>query len=664
MKHFKIVAISIFMAMVCMLTSCAGQPAQAPSSPLWALPPVYQAAFNYSSHAAFICTDTDESFWIDSSGSKLFDGLSVSSSHYSQDFYRQMGAGENFQFYGGVIQNVVTDTGNIQLARSGHIKAADSEYDLSGEPIRIGDVYLASVSSETSSHDYYGVMNAQKAWILEPVFCEYHVLPGGYFLLYEGSANPYTMIISPSGEISKLKKFLRAENGGEISISDDEDPWFAVADSYQRYYYIDKTGEIKLSASYEQCGHFSDGFAAVCKGGLTGYIDQSGKIRIPLQYEDGTPFSEGLAAVCKKDAVNYTVIDKTGETVFETDYTSFSIFRDHLAVVGKGTKYGIIDVAGEAVLPLKYDAVIPCDGIYLLSRSGKWGMYIPECKTIVEPSYETISFYKGPAALIGTGKKYGLLNTETGMVIQKPIYTALDYIGEGIYLASTGNDSLLISAEGEILLPLGKEYRLDAASGFHDGVAPVRFNDKWGYIANPLFYSGWSTEPSQRLTGLGIDCSTDDSPLSVQNFLSLLDDFSQLQAKICGSGEANSRLQGNLDISTKVSDPSKLLTREEAAAILAEVSRQIGNTTRYYANCCADENEVSQEYRSDVGYIVSLGIFDTPDNRFSPQATLSGHEAASVLLLFYEEMLSASDDLSWAVNREFFTSHNITRIVR
>lgn len=72
-------------------------------------------------------------------------------------------------------------------------------------------------------------------------------------MLYNGGKNPYSLIITPTGQMYKIGKDLTAENGGEISTADVDDPWFAVRDIYDRNCYINKEGEIVLRVSYSQC---------------------------------------------------------------------------------------------------------------------------------------------------------------------------------------------------------------------------------------------------------------------------------------------------------------------------------------------------------------------------------------------------------------------------
>jgi serine/threonine-protein kinase len=141
--------------------------------------------------------------------------------------------------------------------------------------------------------------------------------------------------------------------------------------------YIDKAGKIIVPAGqYEDCQDFSEGLAAVCKGGKYGYIDKTGATVIPHQFDDATGFSDGLAMVstnmkqirashsgpkngnCRDEteslAEGGTFIDKTGKVVLTPEFDAVDTFSDGLARVLKGDLYGYIDKTGKIVIEPKF----------------------------------------------------------------------------------------------------------------------------------------------------------------------------------------------------------------------------------------------------------------------------------------------------------------------
>ena len=66
-----------------------------------------------------------------------------------------------------------------------------------------------------------------------------------------------------------------------------------------KYGYIDKQGNIKISLKYDDVYHFSEGLACVMTTypGKYGYINTQGTFIIPQFFEQASIFSEGFAAV-------------------------------------------------------------------------------------------------------------------------------------------------------------------------------------------------------------------------------------------------------------------------------------------------------------------------------------------------------------------------------
>lgn len=109
--------------------------------------------------------------------------------------------------------------------------------------------------------------------------------------------------------------------------------------------FIDKAGEILISAQFEAAEAFSEGLAAVRKGKLWGYIDKARKLVIEPQFDLTYPFSEGLAAVLKGDKWGY--IDKTGRMQIGLQFDKAYDFIDGLAEVWQGGKMGYILPTGK-----------------------------------------------------------------------------------------------------------------------------------------------------------------------------------------------------------------------------------------------------------------------------------------------------------------------------
>lgn len=136
--------------------------------------------------------------------------------------------------------------------------------------------------------------------------------------------------------------------------------------------YIDKTGEVVIPCAYYSADDFSEGLAAVRleKDGMYGYIDKTGVTVIPCQYSEAYSFSGGTAQV-RKDGESY-YIDKTGTRIPDEDEVYMTVADDGMQLVSRNDKVGLVDAAGEEVIPCQYDAVYSWnDGAALVKLDDK-----------------------------------------------------------------------------------------------------------------------------------------------------------------------------------------------------------------------------------------------------------------------------------------------------
>jgi hypothetical protein len=160
---------------------------------------------------------------------------------------------------------------------------------------------------------------------------------GGRLLIDWDSLLPMEEFVRADGE--PLKKWGVAPTRAVGSMGHKDG--LALVDSgsgfihVPKWTYIDTSGKVVSEKVGEFSSSFSEGFAAVRKGGpfggKTGYIDRTGKFVIPYQYKAGGGFSEGLAPVQIDKTWGY--IDRTGKVVIEPRFVQADWFREGLAKV-------------------------------------------------------------------------------------------------------------------------------------------------------------------------------------------------------------------------------------------------------------------------------------------------------------------------------------------
>jgi len=172
-------------------------------------------------------------------------------------------------------------------------------------------------------------------------------------------------------------------------------PLFAVTVN-NRTGYIDSSGTLVLPAIYSCGGEFSEGLAPVRLKGRYGYIDQMGNWVIQPQYDWASSFSDGMALVNQQGKPHY--IDYIGQAPFPCDYTSLYSFQHSIAIVRSPSgKYGLIDRNGRSILGMLYDRINDFySGIAVVERSGRSGLVDTAGQFIVPlGTYEDIKYFNG-----------------------------------------------------------------------------------------------------------------------------------------------------------------------------------------------------------------------------------------------------------------------------
>jgi len=209
---------------------------------------------------------------------------------------------------------------------------------------------------------------------------------------------------------------------------------------------------VEPSVKHRRVENFSEGLAAVQSfAGSYGYMDKTGETVINSQYWVAENFKDGLATVslmndpdCKQ-----FVINKKGETVIPSGkYDSISSFSEGLAIIAKDKKYGVIDKTGKIVIPL-----------------GKY-------------SFGNNSSFREGLAVVWKDGKYGYID-KTGKLIIPYEYDFADSFSDGLVLVAKNGKQGVIDKTGKIVIPVG-EYVL--MNPFHEGLACVWKDGKCGYI--------------------------------------------------------------------------------------------------------------------------------------------------------------------------------------
>ncbi len=290
--------------------------------------------------------------------------------------------------------------------------------------------------------------------------------------------------------------------------------------------YLDRSGKLVISGSYDDCRDFSDGLAVANQSGKWGYIDKSGDFAIAPEYRSAWDFVDGTAKVRRFDD-SYALIDKQGKMIWQSEtlepyqpresilrtrqesvyglskmdgtevlaprYLALGDVVSSTAFAKMITGYGIIDLQGENLVPFEYDRIQQAaSGKYLLSKSGNKYFYDIKSATISEPFRKATGF-QGDRAAVYDGKTWKLIDENLSDVAS----IDADRVragGEGMWIIHQDQKLYLHDNDGKRI----SDRSFDMLGRFNEKRATAAQGDAWGlidtngeYVEPPLYPLAW-----------------------------------------------------------------------------------------------------------------------------------------------------------------------------
>ncbi len=267
-----------------------------------------------------------------------------------------------------------------------------------------------------------------------------------------------------------------------------------------------------LPVEYGEIGEFHDGLARVgakmepipwstMPGDYAcprwGYADETGKLVIPMKYTRAEDFFDGQAAVA-----------------VAADGTSGHSYNN---------KWGVIDTAGNEVIPCQYRGLKRVGTLYMAKPDSdfEWMLLDRSGKELSSYRYETARDYVDGLAAVRRDYKWGFIDAAGQEVIPCQYYEVHDFSeGFAVVRKSEGSSWDLIDRTGkELILPQYKEIK-----DFKGGLALVSRRDengieKWGFLDR----SGkevieckylWAKDFSEGLAAVAVDGGWGDTGYS------------------------------------------------------------------------------------------------------------------------------------------------------
>lgn len=279
--------------------------------------------------------------------------------------------------------------------------------------------------------------------------------------------------------------------------------------------YIDPSGNIVIPAQYETIvqyievdykgkkiksikfpinAYFSEGLATAREGEYFWFIplryhylmiDVEGKVVFPASEIEVGSFSESFAAFRKPKKHFQYVYDnyfgyfnKKFEEVIGSNYKWAGHFKEGLALVFDGKKYGFINRNDSVKIPIQFqDAYHFSEGLALASTKNLYG-FIDKTGTFVIPEqYTKVWSFSEGLARVYHNKQYFFIDKTGNKTFDKEFEFAGDF-SEGLAKVIVNGLYGFIDKSGIIAIPA----QFTSASDFQDGLAAVEVNGKWGFI--------------------------------------------------------------------------------------------------------------------------------------------------------------------------------------
>lgn len=222
----------------------------------------------------------------------------------------------------------------------------------------------------------------------------------------------------------------------------------AMVKDKTHYGYIDTTGKLVIPMEYTRASSFSEGRAAVRKDGACGYIDRKGEAVVDYQFTKCMDYEDGRAVVYK-GIRKAGLVDLNGNMVLEPSVNRLLKFSEGRGLV-RDRQYRFYYITESAKM---YDGFYEKasafkNGVALIKEGGKWGIINQRGLTIIAPKYDKIEDFNNGYAKVRIHGFNGLSNLKGELIVQ-PNYEYISYAGNGIFRVEQGDEVGYFNSDGD-----------------------------------------------------------------------------------------------------------------------------------------------------------------------------------------------------------------------
>lgn len=233
--------------------------------------------------------------------------------------------------------------------------------------------------------------------------------------------------------------------------------------------FSDSKGNILVPASYDNTYLLDDGYGRTSKGEKSGLVSPDGKVLAEPEYMYISLFKDGRASFRSNDTLS-GYLDEQGQVAIPAQYEEAYDFEGGFAFVKKDGQYHLIQKDGTVIktigkwLPISgsephmfNSSYQPDKGFTLVqnieNESYSMGLIDAKGNTVIEPSWQSLSFPVNGIMVAQKGEKYGLIRTD-GSIVAPIEHQYLYQIGADRYLIQQSEDTYSVMDQtGKIIIP-------------------------------------------------------------------------------------------------------------------------------------------------------------------------------------------------------------------
>lgn len=264
---------------------------------------------------------------------------------------------------------------------------------------------------------------------------------------------------------------------------------------------MDQTGNVVITAQYDEAYQFDEGLGRVVKDNRIGFINAKNEVIVPIAFDRASGFKDGIAVIMRYDDPNelhsnvtgwyinkdyqallkvtgyenlhnfsegvavvsksvldlgYHLINKKGERVFTQDYLDLGDFSEGLAYFdNEEGEAGFIDKNGNEWIAGKYESTSSfSQGVAPVKRNGKWGFINKQDQVVIPFQFEYALSFSEDVAAVQVNGLWGFID-QTGKYIIQPQFKDVASRHNGLIMVRGEKSNFLyyIDLQGNIIKP-------------------------------------------------------------------------------------------------------------------------------------------------------------------------------------------------------------------